>query len=236
MAELAQKIVEIQLLQHNMKRMKENAERRDPESFTYSYLTSRCGMLREYLYRATRIHAEIIVSVSSDDQKTMPYFTEGVFGKLENEFEAVDAFLSNQLDTVTLNLSTIAESHTSTPERNRTVLFPSYNPHAHVKLPSINLPKFSGDIQGWPEFINLFDSSIHVNATIQPSLKLTYLVSCLTGEAKSLVSSVRLINENYEIVRTTLKSRYENNRVLLSTLLKQLTSLDKVHSDSLTEL
>ena len=127
---------------------------------------------------------------------------------------------------------------TSTPQRHQTMLFPSFTPSSfsHIKLPNIELSNISGNIQDWPSFINLFDASIHLDTRLQPAQKMWYLMSFLEGEAKNWVSGLKVNNLNYPIVRDTLKTRCENNRVLLGALLKRLTSLDKVHSDNLIEL
>ena len=242
-AAIAKKIAEVNLLEQQMKRLQENTEKRG-ELLTYSYLISRTSMLRDFLDKATKLHAEIISLVPEPTQKDTPYFKDNVFAAVEKQFDEVDSYLSTQLDNLALSFSANPATRTSTPERNQTIFHPHFYPHfnpqpqpqPHIKLPPLHLPKFSGDIQGWPEFISLFDSSIHNSVSLQDSQKLQYLLSCLSGEPKTMVSSISIVNENYEVVRTLLKARYENQRVLISTLLKRLTSLDKVHADNLVEL
>ena len=228
-------------MQQNMQRLQINMTERGAESYTYSYLIGRSGMLRDFYDKATRLHAEIMSLVPQTDRATTPYFSGQVFTDVINTFDSVDAFLSTHLDNVSISMSSPhlhSTARISTPERNQTVLIPNFSSasHPHIKLPPIDLPKFNGDLQAWPAFINLFDSSIHSNLQLQPAQKLQYLVSCLAGEAKGLVSSLKLIHDNYLVARTLLKSRYENQRVLLGTLLNRLTSLDKVHADNLEEL
>ena len=242
-ATLAKKIAEVSILEQQMKRLKENTEKRG-ELLTYSYLISRTSMLRDFFDKATKLHAEILSLVPAVAQPETPYFKDKVFAGVESQFDEVDSFLSTQLDTVALSLTANPVTRSSTPERNQTFfhphLFPQFNPQPtsqpNIKLPPLHLPKFSGDMQGWPEFISLFDSSIHNSGSLQDSQKLQYLLSCLSGEPKTLVSSISIVNENYEVVRTLLKNRYENQRVLISTLLKRLTSLEKVHADNMNEL
>ena len=240
-ADVEKKVIEIQLLKNNMDRIKTNMSEREADSFTYSYLIGRSGLLRDYYDRATRLHAEIMSVTPQAKRDKLEYFSKETFSKVITAYDEVDTYLSNLIDNVALTLSAThmhLDAQSSTPERNQTAIYPSYNPPSYprIKLPTIDLPKFSGDIQGWPTFINLFDSSIHANAQLQPVQKLQYLMSCLAGEAKTLISAVTLNHDNYSVVRNLLKSRYENQRVLLSTLLKRLTSLEKVHADSLVEL
>lgn len=74
---------------------------------------------------------------------------------------------------------------------------PSYTPH--VKLPQITLPKFSGKIDEWHTFRDLYTSLIHWQADLPEVEKFHYLRSQLEGEALSVIESLPLTRTNYTI-------------------------------------
>ncbi|XP_065075161.1 uncharacterized protein LOC135698941 [Ochlerotatus camptorhynchus] len=59
-------------------------------------------------------------------------------------------------------------------------------PFLNVRLPSINVPTFSGDRKSWRSFKDIFESTIHDRNDPKDSIKMQYLVSYLDGSAKQL--------------------------------------------------
>jgi hypothetical protein len=57
------------------------------------------------------------------------------------------------------------------------------NSKQSVKLPQINIPEFTGKIEEWIEFFDIFKSLIDENKSIAPIEKFFYLKSSLRGEA-----------------------------------------------------
>ena len=62
-----------------------------------------------------------------------------------------------------------------------------------VKLPTIELPKFDGNLSKWVTFRDSFKSLIHNNASIERIQKFHYLASTLSGSAKDAIRSIGLI-------------------------------------------
>lgn len=50
---------------------------------------------------------------------------------------------------------------------------------SQVRLPKINLPKFSGDLLTWSSFINLYDATIHNNHLLTNVTRFQYLLGTL---------------------------------------------------------
>lgn len=92
-------------------------------------------------------------------------------------------------------------------------------------LPTLNLTEFSGKLEEWVGFHNLFISLVDGRTDLSPSQKLCYLLSCLRGEARDLVQHLPLHNENYSIAIEILKSRYQNIRRLTDTHVSQILNL-----------
>ncbi|XP_072153679.1 uncharacterized protein [Bemisia tabaci] len=81
-----------------------------------------------------------------------------------------------------------------------------------VKLPRLELPKFSGKLRDWSAFHSLFETSIHKSKSLSNMEKFQYLISRLEGEAKQLVGTLELTAENYIVAWDALCLRYNNER------------------------
>ncbi|XP_055622776.1 uncharacterized protein LOC129766281 [Toxorhynchites rutilus septentrionalis] len=79
--------------------------------------------------------------------------------------------------------------------------------NSDIKLPRVNIPIFSGNFLEWQSFIDLFESSVDNNASLQGGQKLYFLKSNL-GEAASLISHLRIEDANYSTALQKLKERY----------------------------
>lgn len=82
----------------------------------------------------------------------------------------------------------------------------------HVKLPTINLNKFSGDIRDFPSFKDMFDAVVHSNQKLQAVEKFNYLRSLLEGTPLDLIKRLNATENNYQIAYDTLIKRYTNPR------------------------
>lgn len=66
---------------------------------------------------------------------------------------------------------------------------------AHVRLPKLELKRFSGDPHSWVSFINLIDFSTHTEES--NVIKIQYLLSILSEEPLNLVRSLNNSSDNY---------------------------------------
>uniref|UniRef100_A0A2H1VU76 SFRICE_031218 n=1 Tax=Spodoptera frugiperda TaxID=7108 RepID=A0A2H1VU76_SPOFR len=62
--------------------------------------------------------------------------------------------------------------------------------HSSVRLPKIDLPKFSGSYHDWLEFRDTFISIIHKNEGIDKINKLHYLRASLKGSASLIIDNL----------------------------------------------
>lgn len=80
--------------------------------------------------------------------------------------------------------------------------------HKQVKLPTITLPKFSGNPLDWQQFWDLFRASIHSRSDVSDATKFHYLVGLLTGEASQLMSGFQHTDSEYLEAIELLQSTY----------------------------
>ncbi|XP_055622813.1 uncharacterized protein LOC129766316 [Toxorhynchites rutilus septentrionalis] len=85
---------------------------------------------------------------------------------------------------------------------------------SNVKLPTITLPEFDGDFNGWLTFHDTFLSMIHSSTEISSVQKFHYLRAALKGEAANLIQSIVITAANYSVAWDTLVKRYSNKSLL----------------------
>lgn len=100
-----------------------------------------------------------------------------------------------------------------------------------VKLPKLELPKFSGEITKWPNFWQLFKVNVHDNKSVAAVTKLSYLKAQLHGEALRSVESLETTAENYEKAVTKLQERFGNTKIILDRHDRELREIRPSKSD-----
>ena len=85
----------------------------------------------------------------------------------------------------------------------------------HVKLPPHKLEPFSGDIEGWAQFWEQFESSIDKDPSLSVVNKRVFLRGYLEGELKLLVERIADVADTYVETKGILLARYGNkNRII----------------------
>lgn len=101
-----------------------------------------------------------------------------------------------------------------------------------VKLPTINIPKFSGDYSNWLEFRDTYVSMIHKNASITSIQKFHYLRAALDGSAIQIIHALEFSAANYTVAWGALCERYDNTRILVQNHIKSLFNEDSIKKES----
>ncbi|UYV75710.1 hypothetical protein LAZ67_13001071 [Cordylochernes scorpioides] len=106
------------------------------------------------------------------------------------------------------------------------VSFASSSHHRTVKLPKIELKKFTGEIKDWLGWWAQFNK-IHVDPTLEDSDKFQYLVQSKSPgtRASKLVNSYPLTAENYPKVIETLTERFGRPELLQQVYVRDLIRL-----------
>ncbi|GLV37431.1 hypothetical protein CBL_10603 [Carabus blaptoides fortunei] len=95
--------------------------------------------------------------------------------------------------------------------------------HVHgVSLPKLKLVEFSGEVKSWNNFSDLYLATVHNNTQLSDVQKHMYLRSSVKGDALSLISSLPLTADNYQVAWNTLQTRYNNTTLLRNAYLEAL--------------
>lgn len=105
-----------------------------------------------------------------------------------------------------------------------------------VKLPQLSLPNFSGHIEQWLNFRDMFGSLIHSNDELSPVQKFQYLKSSLSGDAAALIQSLEITAGNYLIAWNLLQEWFENKSRIIHSHVKSLFEMESIPKESYTLL
>ena len=97
-----------------------------------------------------------------------------------------------------------------------------------MKLPKIELSKFSGQVLKWKTFLDQFESGIHSKESLSDIDKFTCLKGLLTGSARDCIFGLSLTVQNYKKAVNILKERYANPQVIISAHMESLVKLPAV--------
>ena len=90
----------------------------------------------------------------------------------------------------------------------------SHGDGGSLKLPKIDLPKFSGNILEWSQFWESFAACVD-SSDLPEISKLTYLLSLLKGEAQQCVAGLSLSGANYRVACELLKNRFGREELII---------------------
>ena len=99
------------------------------------------------------------------------------------------------------------------------------------KLPTIPIPQFSGNVEEYPSFTEIFDSIMN-RENLDEVLKLQYLHTALKSEPLHLIESLAVTHDNYRVAREILDNRYKNTKILVNMLLNKLINEPKVERET----
>ena len=103
--------------------------------------------------------------------------------------------------------------------------------HRKVKLPQLELKKFSGNIPEWQEFWDGFKSAIHDDEDLAKVDKFKYLRCYLEEPARSVITGFALTDANYDAAVDLLTKRFGKKNVIKRALINDLINLPAVFSE-----
>ena len=137
-----------------------------------------------------------------------------LFIRLTTKFHDIDEILSGPTSV--------------TPRVERAVSISSSGTINKVKLPKIELQRFSGDAQKWKQFWDSFDSLVNSNEDLSDVDKFYYLRSVLSGEAMGVIEGFPPTKENYAQAVALLKERFGNASCIISSHMDAILKLPNI--------
>ncbi|CAI6352353.1 unnamed protein product [Macrosiphum euphorbiae] len=97
-----------------------------------------------------------------------------------------------------------------------------------TQLAPIPLPRFSGNIQDWASYFDIFKALVYQDEGYSAAQKLYLLSSSLDGAALDLVRSTPVCDTNYEAVIQLLKQRYDNQSMVIQSHIRSILDCPRV--------
>lgn len=153
--------------------------------------------------------------------------------ELMSEFEKVEYYndiIIGLLCSLNLKIDKMSERKSEDGESCRTTSSRGRVPR--VKLPQLNIKKFSGNPLKWQEFWDSFESMIHSDLLFDEIVKFNYLLSYIESEAKSVIEGISVTKQNYQIAIDLLKERFGRKEVIIFAHLDKLFSLPVANNET----
>ena len=100
-----------------------------------------------------------------------------------------------------------------------------------VKLPKLELRKFSGRVADWQEFWDGFSSAVHENPGLAKVDKLKYLKGLLEEPARSVLTGIATTDSSYDIAVDLLHKRFAKPSIVQRAHISELMNLPPVFND-----
>ena len=120
------------------------------------------------------------------------------------------------------DVRSLSGESTKSSERNR-----------RLKLPKIEVDKFSGDPKKWQEWWDSFDSLINSNELSDVD-KFYYLRSYLSGDAKNAIAGLAPTKDNYKGAIEILTQRFGKKSRVISSHMEALMRIPTLSDDDYT--
>ncbi|GBM03663.1 hypothetical protein AVEN_134897-1 [Araneus ventricosus] len=147
-------------------------------------------------------------------------------GSEEYDDKILSAKIKLKSKLKTFTEKTVQESHSSLNKSNI-----SENAASALKLPKLEIPRFSGD-SNFMEFFGCFDSAIGSNDSLSKIEKFQYLKSLLSPPAYNVVAGFELNEKNYDSCLELLKQRYGRIDFIINSYMSKLLNLEPVRNSS----
>ncbi|XP_063993104.1 uncharacterized protein LOC135170881 isoform X2 [Diachasmimorpha longicaudata] len=151
---------------------------------------------------------------------------ENVYHKPESRFDIEGDYYDNIAEFERLVANAREESARSTSEFS-TESTRHDSGIRKFKLPSPDLPIFSGEYENWLSFKSEFEAAIHSQQDLSKVTKLSYLRRCLKDTALDKVKMLPVTEENYDRAWTILNETYSNDRLIISRHFQLLLNFPK---------
>lgn len=242
-AAIAKPEAEIHAVSHEIDRLLRNIKKRGVANLAAKYLQTRLDLLNQHNQQAVSLNTEINLACDVTIHARIDYFTKNYWEELQKKIDSTEDFITEHLnkllkkqeDSILSRQSTMYED-VDDPPLNTPSAAHNLPITAGVKLPKLTLPTFNGEYSEWANFRDQFVATIGDNKELSDVQKLMYLKSQLTDTAAELLSSVTTTQHNYKTAWSTLTERYDNQRMMVMTLMKRITSLPNVNAKDLTKL
>lgn len=179
-------------------------------------------------------HHEELVGQAADAAELNAHME--LFNEVEEKYTQVKSHILEILEPEEVVVAEEEEEEKSsvhTQQSGEPGVKPQFNLAAgDLRLEKIKLPDFDGAFHNWIAFRDMFEGMVHNQAALSVPAKYTRLMRSLQGEAKQVVAGFLPTDSNYEEAWDTLKSRYDNKRLIVNSHLAIFLNLEVLSKET----
>lgn len=97
-----------------------------------------------------------------------------------------------------------------------------------LKLDTIELANFSGDLTEWEAFRDMFEYLVNKSNKLSDTVKFHQLRTHLKGEALSTISGYQFTGKNYQVAWADLKKRYDNEGAIANEYIRKFLNVPAI--------
>ena len=175
-----------------------------------------------------------IINILSEDEKDLEADIMQEIEEsetLKSEVQTLILKINDILLSKNLNKEHSVASTSSTQPGSSSNLSVSLPMTKQIRLPRLEVPKFSGKVHEWQEFWDGFSSAIHDNANLSEVDKFSYLRGLLLEPARSTIQGFALTADNYKAAVDLLRKRYGKKTLIQRTYINELLNVEHVHNE-----
>ncbi|KAL0852869.1 hypothetical protein ABMA27_012663 [Loxostege sticticalis] len=212
-------------LHTRMVKAQTNFSKSPKERITRQYVEGRLELLDQMWLKFSSGHEKLMCSFS-DEIIDSQYSKDDIYESTEEVYFEYKVTLKTVLAKFNIDKPTPVASTSSNCSSKS----------CDVKLPKVNIPKFSGKYSEWNTFRDLFTSLIKNNKNLENVQKLLYLKGYLCGEAEQLLNNIPISDDNFQRCWKLLEDRYNNKKYICHHILKRLFSQRNILNESANSL
>lgn len=204
-------------IQAGVQVIRKYVEKFDPVSQSIKQIQIRLGKLITYIDAFDEVQTELLNCEEAADNTD----EELKFGDESCTLRADMEDLISKFSVVEVDNS-LRASHSSASDA--------------IRLPTIQPPTFSGNLEDWSSFFDTFNALFHNNASLTDVQRLHYLKSSVLGPAADIIKNFSITADNYKVAYEELVRHYENKGFTIQSHIRSLLQTPKITVASASEL
>lgn len=97
-----------------------------------------------------------------------------------------------------------------------------------LKLDTVQLMDFSGDLTTWEQFRDMFEYLVNKSTKLSDVVKFHQLRTHLQGEAFDTIRGYQVTTKNYKLAWTDLKNRYDNKEEIANEYIRKFLDMTAI--------
>ena len=181
------------------------------------------------------LHRGLLTQIESRINRYSDLFDNATLEGFKEEYYNTNLGLTTMLTTLRFaTMTSILNQPDPTIQGNQTgnTSTLSRGIHSAIKLPKLQLAQFHGEVRMWESWWSGFRVSVHDNVSIDDVIKYQYLLECVKGVPRMIVSNYQCTAQGYLAAIKALKGQYDDPKRQQDVVVDRLLDLQVASEDT----